>query len=155
MFQFRNLLLRAPRLSPTMLAVSGFSAFSFSQLYPRRLVLNEPVAQPVSIAQYTDTGNGKTRLNGRLDYHQLTYGSFLGMVTGYLFGRVSRLLVGWIVTTLMGAEYLSSAGYIDVKPLETAIYNWGSRNLNQELLVNDPSFKYSYLLSFIVAAYYA
>lgn len=144
MFRFMKL----PRVSPSLLLVSGFSAYSMAQFHARPVFNDAVIANRTLVAP-------KSRFNGKLDYHQLTFGSFTGMASGYVIGRVSSFLVFWIVSTLMGAEYLALAGLIDVKPLNKAIYRWGRSALNQEILVDDPSFKVSFLLSFVIAAFYS
>lgn len=111
-----------------------------------RLVRNDSIA----VIQ----GN-KQETKARIDYHQLTYGSFLGMIAGYIFGQVSRMLVGWVVVTLMGSEYLKQAGYIDTKPLEATIHNFCRKTMHLDVFVEDPSFKYSFGAAFLIAAVYA
>lgn len=154
---FRFALPRAlPRILPTAVGI-GLGASSF--LSQRRVVLNEAwrPRPGESIAKYAEPvrGQGLSRLNGKLDYHQLTFGSFAGMVSGYFFGRISKILVGFVVTGLMATEYLAASGHIDMRPLYKSVYNWCLRHWHQEILVEDPSFKYSFSLAFIIAAYNA
>lgn len=125
----------------------------------RRMILND-YSKPKpgeSIAKYGEPlhGKGLSRFDGKLDYHQLTFGSFAGMVSGYFFGRISKILVGVIVTSLMGAEYLAMSGHIDLRPFYNKVYQWCLNHWHQEVLVNDPSFKYSFGAAFLISAYNA
>lgn len=145
-----------PRVLPTAIGISLGASTLLSQ---RRLVLNE-TSRPrpgESLAKYAEPlkGQGLSRFDGKLDYHQLTFGSFAGMVSGYFFGRISKILVGAIVTGLMATEYLAASGHIDLRPFYKSVYNWCLSHWHQEILVEDPSFKYSFGLAFVIAAYNA
>jgi len=150
-----------PRISTRFARLIPLSAGAFlgtsALFYPRRLILNEAPKPNESLAKYAQplSGHGKSHFDGKLDYDQLTFGSFIGMVSGYFFGRISKILVGAIVTSLMATEYLGAAGYVDLTPFYSAVYRLFRKHFNQEVLVDDPSFKYSFSLAFLISAYNA
>lgn len=88
-----------------------------------------------------------------MDYHQLTFGSFAGLLTGFVVGKVSKILVTLFVSVVMGAEYLGAAGYVDLTPVYRGIYRFSKHHLSQEVLVDDPSFKYSFAAAFLISAF--
>lgn len=127
---------------------------------PSRKILCESPSQtklPPGYLQSPDSLSSRnldtTRVRGKLDYQQLTFGSFLGLVTGFVFGRVSKYLVTLFVSTVMGIEYLKSTGYVDLTPVYRNIYNFSKRHLHQAIAVDDASFKYSFAISFLISAF--
>lgn len=147
----------------SLLPVSFLIAGGLYQFRPRSRVLcdtgflssnigSKEQLHGVNLESRTITSKGVTRLGGRLDYYQLTYGSFTGMVAGWVFGRISKYLVFFIVSTLMSTEYLKAKHLIDTDPITTAVFNWSSKHLNEGVSLDNPSFKVTFLASFLIAA---
>lgn len=119
------------------------------------VVYSTPDIQVVHRPGTTNTGRGLARFDGRLDYHQLSYGSFAGMVTGYIFGKISRVLVAIVVGTVLTAEFLQFQGQLDFSPWANAIYDWSAEKIHNGISVKDPSFKFGFGAAFLVAAFNA
>ncbi|ONH67777.1 Protein FUN14 [Cyberlindnera fabianii] len=90
-----------------------------------------------------------SRFGGKLQYRQLCYGSLIGLFTGVVIGKLSSVL-GFI--TLSSILLLQTRGIISVP--WTRIVRVGSDRINvRELFLEDPSFKISFALTFIIAAF--
>jgi uncharacterized membrane protein (Fun14 family) len=99
-----------------------------------------------------------SRFGGKLNYQQLSVGSFSGLLCGYVVGKLSRLLVFLVVTGMLTLQFLQSRGYVDVRamPMVRNFVGWANTRFgNREFLLEKPSFKVSFLASFIIAACYA
>lgn len=116
------------------------------------VVYSTPDIQPVHRRGVTYTGNGLARFNGKLDYHQLSYGSFGGMVAGYLFGKISRVLVALVVGGILTSEFLQYQGHVDLSPWANSIYAWSADKVQNGISIEDPSFKIGFGAAFLVAA---
>lgn len=116
------------------------------------VVYSTPDIQPVHRPGVTNTGRGLARFNGKLDYHQLTYGSFSGMVAGYLFGKISRVLVALVVGSVLTVEFLQYQGHVDLTPWTNQIYRWSVNKIQDGIAIDDPSFKVGFGAAFLVAA---
>lgn len=100
----------------------------------------------------------RSRLGGKLDYEQLSVGSFTGLLTGYVVGKISKLLVFLTVTGLLTLQYLESRGIIRRRtiPMLSNMARYAEENVDvKEFMLDQPSFKVSFMSSFIIAACYA
>lgn len=138
----------------------GLSLYTFR---PRRVLCEAAVARPASApitldlpsSRRTVDAKGVKRFNGLLDYHQLTFGSFAGFICGYVIGKVSNVLASFLLSSLFLAEWLQYSKKVDLSPFTSRIYNVSSKYLNQGVLLEDPSFKVSFLVAFLVSAFNA
>lgn len=95
---------------------------------------------------------------GKLNYQELSVGSFAGLLCGYVAGKLSRLLVFIAVTGMLSLQFLQSRGIVDIHtlPLVRSAARWANDRFgNKEFLLDKPSFKASFLTSFVIAAFYA
>lgn len=102
-----------------------------------------------------------TGLRQYLNYQHLTIGSMLGLVSGFVVGKISKVLVMLVVAGYLTTQFLVSRG-ITVAPAGTTAYlsntvmQWGKDKVSlRYLLLEDPSFKVSFISAFSVAAIYA
>lgn len=100
----------------------------------------------------------RSGLQRYFNYQQLTLGSMTGAVSGYIIGKLSKVIVAILVSGYLTTQFLYSRG-IPIPGLtylsQTAV-NWGKEKISlQELLLEQPSFKVSFVSAFIVGAVYA
>lgn len=98
----------------------------------------------------------RSALGQRLNYQHLAVGSFLGLFSGYVLGKLSKLLTFVGLTSLLIVQFLQSRGIIDVynKPTVQKFYSFARNHLHvSEFMLEKPSFKFSFLLSALVAAF--
>lgn len=98
-----------------------------------------------------------TRFNGKLNYRQLSIGSFTGLFAGYVIGKLSKVLVILIASGLLTIQFLQSRGIVPIgSTIVGQFAQWSKKNVDfNELILDQPSFKISFLSSFLVAAFYA
>lgn len=93
-----------------------------------------------------------------LDYQQLTIGSMTGAVSGYVIGKLSKAIVVLLVSGYLATQFLYSRGIPipGLGYLSHTVVQWGKQKVSlRELLLEEPSFKVSFVSAFIVGAVYA
>lgn len=140
----------APRLFTAGLGLS--SLYIVNKFGPR--IRNDSIAytqrEPPYVVQQ------QAHRQRRLNYQHLAVGSFLGLFTGYVLGKLSKLLTLVAVSSLLFIQFLESRGIIHVydRPTVTKLYRFARDHLHiSEFLLDRPSFKISFLLSTGVAAF--
>lgn len=126
-------------------------------LRPRPIVHNDvaisaPQRQyaPLSIQAKVNT----SRFNGKLDYGELCFGSLTGLFFGFLVGKLSTAIVFLSVSTYLMLQFLENRGVISIP--WTSVFTLGNRQFDlKTLFFNKPSFKFSFLSSFLIAAFNA
>ena len=94
----------------------------------------------------------KSRFNGILNYEELTIGSVTGLFLGVIIGKLSSVLV---VLTLAGyflLQFLQSRQLVTI-PWNSIISVGKSRIDVKNLVFEKPSFKLSFVLCFLIAAF--
>lgn len=115
-------------------------------------------AAVASLAQVArDPVKRKSRFNGKLDYRQLCIGSIAGLVLGVLVGKISTLLVYITAAGLLGLQWLQNRGIVDKNTTQSLFARYivksGRETLDLNTLIWErPSFKVSFLLTFVLAA---
>lgn len=104
-----------------------------------------------------ETTRARSRFNGKLDYRQLCYGSILGVFLGVVVGKISSLLVFLGASAYLGLQFLQNRGVIDKgstqRLLQGLTIKTSSESIDLNTLVWErPSFKVSFLLTFVLAA---
>lgn len=94
----------------------------------------------------------KSRFNGYLNYEQLTIGSVVGLFLGVIIGKLSQVIVFASLASYFLVEFLESRGIITI-PWNYFITVGKERISLKQLFFEQPSFKISFVLSFIIAAY--
>jgi uncharacterized membrane protein (Fun14 family) len=94
----------------------------------------------------------KSRFNGKLNYEELTIGSVTGLFLGVIIGKLSSVLV---VLTLAGYFFLQ---FLQSRELITipwnSIVSVGKKKIDvKNLVFEKPSFKLSFVLCFLIAAF--
>lgn len=116
------------------------------------------VRQPAkSIPEETGLPSRKrSRFNGKLDYRQLCIGSLAGVFLGIIVGKISSVLVFITACGFLGLQWLQNRGLVDKSStlgLSKYIVKTGKENIDLNTLVWErPSFKVSFLLTFLLAA---
>lgn len=164
-------LLSTPVTLGAKIASAGILGLGLSSKFRKPILNDTPSAVPASatypayssdkrLIRYEDdivTRRGR-RFGGYLDYQQLSVGSFTGLLSGYIVGKISKLLVFLTVTGLLTIQYLQSRGIITRRSLpmlgDMARYAQDKVDVT-EFMLDQPSFKISFLSSFIIAACYA
>lgn len=93
-----------------------------------------------------------SRFGGALNYQELSIGSITGLFLGIIVGKLSSAIVFLSLSSYFLIQFLESRNIISI-PWNSVI-NLGSNKINvKELLLHKPSFKISFVLSFLIAAY--
>lgn len=98
-----------------------------------------------------------SRLNGKLDYRQLCIGSICGLVLGVVVGKISMLLVYFTGVGLLTLQWLQNRDIINKNATTNLFAKYIIRSGKETIDLNTliwerPSFKISFLLTFILAA---
>ncbi|MCP8718196.1 MAG: FUN14 domain-containing protein [Asgard group archaeon] len=94
----------------------------------------------------------KSRFNGYLNYEELTIGSVVGLFLGIIIGKLSQVIVFVSLSSYFLLEFLENRNIITI-PWNYFI-TIGKERINlKQLFFEKPSFKISFVLSFIIAAY--
>ncbi|AGO10231.1 AaceriAEL332Wp [[Ashbya] aceris (nom. inval.)] len=96
------------------------------------------------------------RFNGKLDYRQLCLGSIAGVALGIVVGKISHGLVFITGLGLLALQWLQSRGIVDkgtTRGLSRYLISTGREKIDLNTLFwEKPSFKISFLLTFLLAA---
>lgn len=118
-----------------------------------------PGAAAASLAQgnVREPIKKKSRFNGKLDYRQLCIGSIMGLILGVVVGKVSTLLVYITAAGFLGLQWLQNRGIVDKNATQSLFARYiiksGRETLDLNTLIWErPSFKLSFLLTFVLAA---
>ncbi|ODQ68430.1 hypothetical protein NADFUDRAFT_44999 [Nadsonia fulvescens var. elongata DSM 6958] len=100
-----------------------------------------------------------------INYHQLTLGSITGFATGFVVGKVSKILVALIASGILFVQFLRSRGLINPGAANGLKVNgermvrstgvlMGIEDSNDlwSVLTDSPSFTLSFVSSFLIAA---
>jgi uncharacterized membrane protein (Fun14 family) len=131
--------------------------FAATQFQPR-ISNDSVVSSEYGQSRFQTAIPHKSRFNGKLDYEQLSVGSFTGLLSGYIVGKLSRIIAFITLSGLLTLQFLQSRGFISTSdiPLANRAFRWLRDRFNvSEFILEKPSFKISYLLSFGIAALYA
>ncbi|KAK6463824.1 hypothetical protein DFJ63DRAFT_335337 [Scheffersomyces coipomensis] len=94
----------------------------------------------------------KTRLNGYLNYEELTIGSIIGLFLGVIIGKLSTILIYLSLSSYLLVEYLQTKQIINI-PWNYIIVIGKERIDVKQWLFEKPSFKIAFIASFILTAY--
>ncbi|RLV94582.1 hypothetical protein JA1_001676 [Spathaspora sp. JA1] len=94
----------------------------------------------------------KSRFNNKLNYEELTIGSITGMILGVIIGKLSSVFLFVTLASYLLVEFLESRNIINI-PWNYIITVGRERIDVKKLVLEKPSFKISFILAFIVAAY--
>lgn len=99
----------------------------------------------------------RSRFNGKLDYRQLCYGSIIGVFLGVVIGKISSLLVFLTASAYLGLQFLQNRGAIDKGSTQRLLQGLTIKTSSESIDLNTliwerPSFKVSFLLTFVLAA---
>jgi len=93
----------------------------------------------------------------KIDAHELSIGSFTGLITGYLAGKISRSFVFVIGGAFLLLQFLSSRNIIHVpwNQLRNLLRNRVNMDAFQSKLLTNPSFKAAFGSTFVIGALYS
>ncbi|EGW32329.1 uncharacterized protein SPAPADRAFT_61407 [Spathaspora passalidarum NRRL Y-27907] len=134
--------------SATLLTASLVSSYSSSLIY------NDAIAIPETRIQIPtpDTQYHKSRFNNKLNYEELTIGSVTGMFLGIIIGKLSSVFLFVTLASYFLVEFLESRNIINIP--WNYIITVGREKIDvKKLVLEKPSFKFSFVLAFIIAAY--
>ncbi|VBB89857.1 Conserved hypothetical protein [Yarrowia lipolytica] len=103
----------------------------------------------------------------KVDYQQLTIGSFVGLISGVVIGKFSKILVWVLGGAGLLIQFLKSRGIVESNPLTSKSFREGvyhklkgvamvlglDETDYQEPIKDKPSFNVAFFLSFLVAAW--
>lgn len=103
----------------------------------------------------------------KIDYQQLTIGSFVGLISGVVIGKFSKVLVWVLGGAGLLIQFLKSRGIVESNPLTSKGFREGvyhklkgvamvlglDETDYQELIKDKPSFNVAFFFSFLVAAW--
>ncbi|KAI5955496.1 hypothetical protein KGF57_003628 [Candida theae] len=111
----------------------------------------QQVASNVSVQPVTKTPT-KSRWGNNLNYEDLTIGSVTGLFVGIILGKLSQVFVFISLSSFLLVEFLQNRNIINVP--WNYIFTVGKQKINlKQLVFENPSFKISFVLSLIIAAY--
>lgn len=124
-------------------------------LRPTGFIRND-VAVSAPQRQYTpqslDAKVRTSRLGGKLDYSDLSIGSITGLFLGIVIGKLSTAIVFLSLSSYLLLQFLENRGIITIP--WTSVLSIGKRKLDlKTLFFNRPSFKLSFVATFLLAAF--
>ncbi|OBA23183.1 hypothetical protein METBIDRAFT_35090 [Metschnikowia bicuspidata var. bicuspidata NRRL YB-4993] len=127
-------------------------------LRPATYIRNDAVALSSPQSQYSPQGlDAKirtSRLGGKLDYSDLSIGSITGLFLGIVIGKLSTAIVFLSLSSYLLLQFLENRGIISIP--WTSVLSIGGKKLDlKTLFFNRPSFKLSFMATFLLAAYNA
>lgn len=138
------------RVSKLALLLGG-SLVSGVYLANNSLVKNDAAAAGYKY-QVGTTDAGLPKVKKSLDYQDLTYGSIFGLFFGVIIGKLSYILGVISLGGFFALEFLEQRGIIKIP--WNGIVTFGKQRINlKALLLENPSFKLTFLLSFLIAAW--
>lgn len=149
---------------PTVLLVgSGVSFYALQRMGDKK-ILNEVLDRRQEIDFAGESKNKtnsqivgshekpKTRLGGILNYRELSIGSLAGLFLGILVGKLSSALVFLTLSVYLVTQFLEKNEVIRIP--WGAVINLGTEKVSmKKLILHDLSFKISFVLSFLIAAF--
>lgn len=137
-------------LKTTPLLLGSSLSFLALQNFKSKPILNDSptLANPINL----DYQRKKSRFGGQLNYEELTIGSITGLFLGVIAGKLSSVLV---ILTLGGyflLQFLESRNLITI-PWNSIISLGKERVDIKKLVFEKPSFKLSFVLTFLIAAF--
>ncbi|KAH3666454.1 hypothetical protein OGAPHI_003450 [Ogataea philodendri] len=90
---------------------------------------------------------------GKLNYQELSIGSMCGLACGIVVGKLSSLIVFVSLSFYLGVQFLQSRGIITIP--WTRYIKVGSQLIDvRQMVFEQPSFNITFILTFLLAAYY-
>lgn len=120
----------------------------------RPIIRNDAVA--ISTPRYAplQTRARTSRFGGKLDYGELSIGSVTGLFLGIIIGKLSTAIVFLSLSSYLLLQFLENRGLITVP--WSSVLNIGNRQWDlKALFFNRPSFKVSFVATFLLAAFNA
>ncbi|AMD18826.1 HBL076Cp [Eremothecium sinecaudum] len=154
----------ASKASPRLMLYLGFtSAGILLPNFKRPVIHNDSILSTLdpsySRSDLTTTRPvpvTRERFNGKLNYRQLCMGSITGLAFGIIMGKISHALVFVSAFGLLALQWLQSRGIVNkdaTKGLSKYVLNMSREQVDLNTLIwEKPSFKVSFLLSFVLAA---
>ncbi|KAK7205759.1 hypothetical protein BZA70DRAFT_276972 [Myxozyma melibiosi] len=142
--------------SSTLLAAgTSVSAIAYLQLSKPKVLCDFAVRSTDRDLYTAARSDAKAVANevrkSRLDYRELSIGSFMGLFVGYLVGKLSKLLVFVSSSTYLFLQFLESRGLITMP--YSSLYSWAKKRYgDKELILENISFKVAFALASAVAA---
>ncbi|KAK9380576.1 uncharacterized protein V2V93DRAFT_371058 [Kockiozyma suomiensis] len=144
-----------PRFSSTLLAGGAtVSAVAYTQLFKSPILCDYAVRGNRDV--YSATANELKTVSSearksRIDYRELSIGSFAGLFVGFIVGKLSKLLVFISSSTYLFLQFLESRGLISMP--YNSLYSWAKKRYgDKELILENISFKVAFALAAAVAA---
>ncbi|KAG5358663.1 hypothetical protein CJU89_5304 [Yarrowia sp. B02] len=157
-------------LTTATVGLSMASSLHMPRIYSDALAQPAPSQQQVinnvnrdveRVAQQVEQASKK------VDYQQLTIGSFVGLISGVVIGKFSKVLVWVLGGAGLLIQFLKSRGIVESNPLTSksfreSVYHklkgvamvLGLDEADyQELIKDKPSFNIAFFFSFLVAAW--
>ncbi|CAI5756905.1 unnamed protein product [Candida verbasci] len=162
-FGIRSLTLNAfkkpsPSTFKFFFASSGASFLlfnSFSKIYNDTAALQQqslPINDIKSNIKVNEKGYTESRFNNYLNYQELTIGSVTGLFLGIIIGKLSQVFLFVTLSSYLLLEFLQSRNVINIP--WNKIVSIGKEKIDiKQLVFEKPSFKISFILSLIIAAY--
>lgn len=145
-FVHRSIFGHAVRSVPLILGGS-FALLSRSPI--RNDVYKQPLQKPVASSRIS---RPRSRLGGKLDYGQLCIGSVTGLFLGIIAGKLSSVIVFLSLSSYLLLQFLENRGIVTI-PWRAVITLGGERLDLKDLFFAQPSFKISFVSSFLIAAF--
>lgn len=109
--------------------------------------LKFPQVEPSSLPESLQSQDAR-----KVQYKQLCYGSLTGLFFGVVIGKLSTVLGFISLSALLLVQFLQSRGIIDI-PWKQVVKIGSDRVDLKRLVLEDPSFKWSFALTFLLAAF--
>ncbi|KAG7666097.1 uncharacterized protein J8A68_000353 [[Candida] subhashii] len=136
-------------------STGSFLLLSSLSLSPSNRIYNDSILKDnrIDISDLQPApGYRKSRFGGKLNYEELTIGSVTGLFLGIIIGKLSSVFMFFTLSCYFMLEFLESRNIIHIP--WTYIITVGKDKVDlKELVLQKPSFKISFVLAFIIAAY--
>lgn len=158
-------------LTTATVGLSMASSLHMPRIYADSFQQHQPVSQQQVINNVNRdverVSQTVEQASKKIDYQQLTIGSFVGLISGVVIGKFSKVLVWVLGGTGLLIQFLKSRGIVESNPLTSKSFREGvyhklkgvamilglDETDYQELIKDKPSFNLAFFLSFIVAAW--
>lgn len=122
-------------------------------LIPRSPIRNDVYKQQLERPVVpTRISRPRGHFGGKLDYGQLCIGSVTGLFLGIIAGKLSSVIVFLSLSSYLLLQFLENRGIVTIP--WRAVINLGGERLDlKDLFFAQPSFKISFVSSFLIAAF--
>lgn len=144
---------RLPLMMGSVLGVTSYHTLLKSKpIYNDTLYRSSPLTTSTGTGIQQQTPRYDGAFGGRLNYQELSIGSFVGLFTGIIIGKLSHVLWFASLGCYLLIQWLQARHVIDIKM--SRMVKLGTRQIDvQRMVFERPSFSVSFVLLFLISAW--